>query len=120
VSTLRWVFARSEVIGDQGTSPILPFQTPFDYIPVLIEHPGSRHTHLFYFEIKPTDTSVTPLLLLNEILDKIASSGLYANLKSSEKVVEDMLEKVTHDAKVAVQRSLNDSKLIYYVDLPKD
>jgi adiponectin receptor len=71
-------------------------------------------------EIKPTDLSVTPLLLLNEMLDKTATSELYTNFKSSEKAVEDILEKATHDAKVAVQRSLNGSKLIHYVDLPKD
>jgi adiponectin receptor len=117
VSTLRWVFARSEVIGDQGTSPNLPFQA---LLPVLIELLSSLHTHLSSSEIKPTGPSVTPLLLLNGMLDKIATSELYTNLKSSEKVVEDILEKFTHDAKVAVQRSLNGSKLIHYVDLPKD
>jgi len=45
---------------------------------------------------------------------------LYLNLKSSEKIVEDMLEKATHEIKIAVQRSLNGSKLIHYVDLPKE
>jgi hypothetical protein len=100
--------------------PDLPFQAPLDYIPVLTEHLDSLHTHLSSSEINSTIPSVTPLLVLNEMLDKIATSELYHNLKSSEKAVEDMFEKATHDAKVAVQRSLNGSKLIQYVDLPKE
>ena len=100
--------------------PDIPFQAPLDYIPDLIEHLGSLHTHLSSPEINPTDPSVTPLLLLNEMLDKIVTSESYRNLKSSEKAVEDILEKATNDAKAAVQRSLNGSKLIRYVDLPKE
>jgi hypothetical protein len=95
--------------------PDLPFPAPLDYIrPALIEHLCFLHTHLSSSEIKPTDPSLIPLLLLNEILDNlIATSELYTNLKSSEKAVEDTLEKATHDAKVAVQRSFNGSKLIH-------
>ena len=100
--------------------PDLPFQAPPDFIPVLIEHLGSLHTHLSSSETNSTHPPVTPLLLLNEMLDKIATSELYTNLKSSEKAVEDMFEKATHDAKIAVQRSLNGSKLIQFVDLPKE
>ena len=100
--------------------PDHPFQAPLDYIPVLIEHLGSLHTHLSSSELNSTDPSVTPLLLLNEMLDKIVSSEVYAKLKASEKVVEGMLEKATYDVKTAVNRSLNGSKLIQYVDLPKE
>lgn len=100
--------------------PDLPFQAPLDYIPVLIEHLGSLHAHLSSPNTDPTDPSVTPLFVLNEMLDRIATSELYANLKSSEKAVEDMFEKATRDVKVAVRRSLNGSKLIQYVDLPDE
>ena len=93
---------------------------PLDYIPVLTEHLDSLHTHLSSSKISSDIPSVTPLFVLNEMLDKIATSELYHNLKSSEKAVEDMLEKATHDAKIAVQRSLNGSRLIQYVDLPKE
>jgi adiponectin receptor len=31
-----------------------------------------------------------------------------------------MVEKVTHDVEIAIQRSLNGSKLIQYVDLPEE
>jgi adiponectin receptor len=59
--------------------------------------------------------------MLNEMLDNlIATSELYTNLGSSEKAVEYMLEKATHDAQVAVQRSSDGSKSIHYVDLPED
>jgi len=98
--------------------PDLPFQAPLDYIPVLTEHLDSLHTHLSSSEMNFIVPPVTPLFVLNEMLDKIVTSELYLNLKSSEKAVEDMLEKATHDVKVAVKRSLNGSKLIKYVDLP--
>ena len=100
--------------------PDLPFQAPLDYIPVLIEHLGSLHTHLSSSEINSPDPSITPLILLNEMLEKIATSEVYTNLKSSEKVIENAFEKAAHDVKIAVQRSLNGSKLIQYVDLPKE
>lgn len=100
--------------------PDLPFQAPPDHIPVLIEHLGSLHTHLSSSDINPTDPSVTPLFLLNEMLDKIVTSEVYTNLMSSEKIVEDMFEKAAHDVKTAVQRSFNGSKLIRSVDLPKE
>lgn len=100
--------------------PDLPFQAPPDYIPVLIEHLGSLHTHLSSSELNSTDSPIPPLFLLNEMLDRIAASGMYVNLKSSEKVVEDIIEKAAHDVKIAVKRSLNGSKLIQYVDLPED
>ena len=93
----------------------LPFQAPLDHIPILIEHLGSLHTHLSSSEINST-----PLFVLNEMLDKIATSELYANIKSSEKAVEHIFEKATHDVKIAVQKSLNGSKLIKYVDLPEE
>lgn len=100
--------------------PDLPFQAPLDYIPILTEHLDSLHTHLSSPKINSPASPVTPLLVLNELLDKIVTSELYHNLKSSEKAVEDMVEKATHDVKVAVQRSLNGSRLIQYVDLPKE
>lgn len=98
--------------------PDLPFQAPLDYIPVLIEHLGSLHAHLSSPNVDSTDSSVTPLFVLNEMLDKIVTSELYTNLVSSEKAIEDTFEKATHDVKIAIQRSLNGSKLIQYVDLP--
>ena len=100
--------------------PDLPFQAPLDYIPVLTEHLDSLHTHLSSPQINFTVPPVTPLLVLNEMLDKIVTSELYLNLKSSEKAVEDMFEKATHEVKVAVKSSLNGSKLIKYVDLPHE
>lgn len=100
--------------------PDLPFQAPLDYIPVLTEHLDSLHAHLSSPDINFTVPSVTPLFVLNEMLDKIGTSELYLNLKSSEKAVEDMFEKATHEVKIAVQRSLNGSKLIKYADLPKE
>jgi len=100
--------------------PDLPFQAPLNYIPVLTEHLDSLHTHLSSSGINSAVPSVTPLLVLNEMLDKIVSSELYLNLKSSEEAVEDMFGKATQDVKTAVQRSLNGSKLIQYVDLPKE
>ena len=100
--------------------PDLPFQAPLDYIPILTEHLDSLHTHLSSSDMNFTVPSVTPLLVLNEMLDKIVTSELYLNLKSSEKAVEDMFEKATHEAKVALQRSLNGSKLVKYADLPKE
>ena len=100
--------------------PDLPFQAPLDYIPILTEHFDTLHTHLSSSTITSTAAPVTPLFVLNELLDKIVTSELYHNLKSSEQVVEDMIEKATSDAKVAVQRSLNGSRLIQYVDLPKE
>lgn len=100
--------------------PDLPFQAPLDYIHVLTEHLDSLHTHLSSSGINSTVPPTTPLVVLNEMLDKIVTSELYLNLKSSEKAVEDLFEKATHDAKTAVQRSLNGSKLIQYVDLPKE
>jgi len=100
--------------------PDLPFHAPLNYIPILTEHLDSLYTHLSSPKITSTVPSVTPLLVLNELLDKIVTSELYHNLKSPEKAVEDMFEKTTHDVKVAVQRSLNGSRLIKYVDLPKE
>ena len=100
--------------------PDLPFQAPLDYISVLTEHLDSLHTHLSSSKVNSNIPTVTPLFVLDEMLDKIVASELYHNLKSSEKVVEDMFEKATHDVKIAVQRSLNGSKLIQYVDLPKE
>ena len=100
--------------------PDLPFQTPLDYISVLTEHLDSLHIHLSSSKLNSDVPSVTPLFVLNEILDKIATSELYHNLKSSEKAVEDMFEKATHDIEIAVQRSLNGSRLIQYVDLPHE
>ena len=100
--------------------PDLPFQPPLDYIPTLTEHLDLLHTHLSSPQINFTVPSVTPLFVLNEMLDKIVTSELYLNLKSSEKAVEDMFEKATHEVKTAVHRSLNGSKLIKYVDLPNE
>lgn len=100
--------------------PDLHFQAPLDYIPVLTEHLDSLHAHLSSSKINSNVPSVTPPFVLNEMLDKIATSKLYHNLKSSEKAVEDMFEKATHDVGTAVRRSLNGSKLIRYVDLPEE
>ena len=100
--------------------PDLPFQPPLDYITILTEHLDSLHTHLSSSKFNPHVPAVTPLFVLNELLDKIVNSELYHNLTSPEKTVEDMLEKTTHDVTAAVQRSLNGSKLIQYMDLPKD
>ena len=61
-----------------------------------------------------------PLFVLSKLLGKIVTSELHHNLKSSEQVVEDMIEEATSDVKVALQKSLNGSRLIQYVDLPKD
>ena len=99
--------------------PDLPFQAPLGYVPVLIDHLDSLHTHLSSSEIGD-DPSVTPLFVLNEMLDKIATSELYTSLKSSEEAVEDMFEKAAQDVKNAIQRSINGSRLIRYVDLPTD
>ena len=56
-------------------------------------------------------------LALDEMLDRITTSELYHNLKSSERAIEDM-EKAIHDVRIVVQRSLNDSRIVQYVDLP--
>lgn len=100
--------------------PDIHFQAPLDYISLLTEHLDSLHTHLSSSKVSSTIPTVTPLFVLDEMLDKIVTSELYHNLKSSEKAVEDMLEKATRDAKIAVQRSLNGSRLIQDVDLPKE
>ena len=100
--------------------PDLPLQALLDYVPILTEHLDSLHAHLSSPEINFTVPPVTPLIVLNEMLDKIVTSELYLNLKSSEKAVEDMFEKATHEVKVAVKRSLNGSKLIKYPDLPHE
>lgn len=111
---------REKIAFLRSQLPDLPFQAPLDYITVLTEHLDSLNTHLSSSEFNPHVPSVTPLFVLNELLDKILASELYHNLSSSEKAVEVMFEKATHDVTVAVQRSLNGSKLVRYVDLPKD
>jgi adiponectin receptor len=100
--------------------PDLPFQAPLDYIPVLTEHLDSLYTHLSSPQVNFTVPSVTPLLVLDDMLDKVGTSELYLNLKSSGGAVEDVFEKATHDVKIALQRSSNGSKLIKRVHLPSE
>ena len=111
---------REKIVFLRSHLPDISFQAPLDYITVLTEHLDSLHTHLSSSEFNPHVPTVTPLFVLNELLDKIVTSELYHNLTSPEKTVEDMFEKTTHDVTAAVQRSLNGSKLIQYIDLPKD
>ena len=85
--------------------PVLPFQVLPDYTSVLIDHLGSLHTHLSSSRVC-SDPSVAPLFVLNGMMDHIATSELYAGLKSSEGVVEDMFEKAAQVVENAVQRSL--------------
>lgn len=71
-------------------------------------------------KVSSADTFLTPLLLLDETFGGIIASELYTNLESSEIVLENMVEKAPHDVEIAVQRSLNGSKLIHFPDLPKE
>ena len=77
----------------------------------------SLHMRIRVFQQLPL---LLPLFVLNKLLDKIVTSELHHNLESSEQVVEDMIEEAASDVKVALQRSLNGSRLIQYVDLPKE
>ncbi len=99
----------------------LDFKTPLQYVPTLSNRLQSLQEHLSTMELASSMylSSFAPSATLSTLLDKVLSSHLVADISSALQRGEESLEMAALDIARAMKRSLNGSRLIQYVDLPK-
>ncbi|KAI0823694.1 putative G-protein coupled receptor [Trametes gibbosa] len=99
----------------------IDFHRPLDYIPTLSSSLQSLQAHLSSMDLVPSQylSTYAPSASLSTLLDRILSSHLVSEISSDLKSGEETLEKAALEIARAMQRSLNGSQLIQYVDLPE-
>lgn len=96
----------------------IEFHRPLQYVPTLSTRLRSLQDHLAATEL-PHFASFEPSATLSLLLDSVLSSELVKELSSDLREGEDRLGKAAMEIARAMQRSLNGSRLIRYVDLPE-
>jgi adiponectin receptor len=100
----------------------LDFHHPLSYIPTLSDHLQSLHYHLSSVELSSGIElpSLAPSSMLSDLLDALVSSDMFSELLNAPGNVMEGEAFLTAQVAKAVKSSFQGSRLIAYVDLPKE